>query len=313
MRKLVPIVLSLFLLLYGCTAVPAQTQAETETAVAPADSDSGEKSEQEEYQRVMVAGTEILWDGYRAIEPEWNGDIATMTFADFGEDLFTGIYDVNVDSYSLMEGEITQTQVFHIRGKESGKCVYIVAGVHGDERAAWLAGILLRNATLRAGDLYVLAPANANGAANGTRYVTDSQDLNRSFPGNAAGNETQKLANAIYQDIEDKEPDLVLDLHEAIIYNDSRDFLGSTLIFTELEGMEEMFFDMLFATQDGSLCSNEFGYTGPGPNGSINATVTKQLGIPTITVETFRGFSMERRVGDQLDIVQYVLQYLDMR
>ena len=34
-----------------------------------------------------------------------------------------------------------------------------------------------------------------------------------------------------------------------------------------------------------------------------------QLGIPTITVETYRGYELERRIGDQLDIVEYVLRY----
>lgn len=32
-------------------------------------------------------------------------------------------------------------------------------------------------------------------------------------------------------------------------------------------------------------------------------------GIPTITVETYRGYELERRIGDQLDIVEYVLRY----
>ena len=43
-----------------------------------------------------------------------------------------------------------------------------------------------------------------------------------------------------------------------------------------------------------------------------NNTITTQLGIPTITVETFRGYEMERRIGDQLDVVQYVIRYYGM-
>ena len=35
--------------------------------------------------------------------------------------------------------------------------------------------------------------------------------------------------------------------------------------------------------------------------------------VIAITVETFRGFEIGRRVSDQLQIVQYVLRYLDMR
>ena len=61
------------------------------------------------------------------------------------------------------------------------------------------------------------------------------------------------------------------------------------------------------------ICHNEFGFNGPGPDGSINATVTRSLRIPVITVETFRGFDIGRRVYDQLDTIQFVLDYLGMR
>ena len=76
--------------------------------------------------------------------------------------------------------------------------------------------------------------------------------------------------------------------------------------------MEDMYFDLLFATQDGTICHNPFDQSGPGPAGSVNATIANSLHIPVITVETLRGFSIERRVQDQLDIVQYVLNYKGM-
>ena len=86
----------------------------------------------------------------------------------------------------------------------------------------------------------------------------------------------------------------------------------STYIFSMLDGIEDLYFDMLFATQEGTLCHNEFASAGPGPKGSINAEVSGRLDIPAITVETFRGFPMERRVYDQLDTVHYVLSYEGM-
>ena len=143
--------------------------------------------------------------------------------------------------------------------------------------------------------------------------MKDRQDLNRSFPGSETGNEAERMANAIFRDIERVKPYLVFDLHEAIVYTSGRDFLGSSLIFTELGDAKDMFFDLLFATQDGELCANEYVSYGPGPQGSINNTVSNELGIPAITVETFRGFEIGRRISDQLQIVQYVLRYLDMR
>ena len=269
-------------------------------------------------QTVTVCGVEVQWNGYSAIEPDSYLDIRNMDFSDFGT-FFETQYEVSVTSYKIMEGELTETEVVHIHSNNPGRTIYIVGAVHGDEKAAWYTAILMEKATISSGDLYILAPANANGAKNDSRYVTDHQDLNRCFPGNPNGNEAQRLAYAIYTDISDKSPDLVLDLHEAIIYNSSRDFLGSTYIFTDLTVFAEkgdldvMFLDLLFATEDGTICHNAFGSSGPGPEGSINATVTSELRIPVITVETFRGFDIYRRVYDQLDTIQFILEYLGMR
>jgi len=307
------ILISAILFVPACSKSQAGVPSSVSEAPAttPSDSDSPD-SVDSGYQRVKVAGSEVLWDGYRAIEPDSRLDIYSMGMADFG-DFLTEKYPVAVSTYVIMEGTICETQVTHIHSNKEGPCVYIVGGVHGDEKAAWYSAVLMRNVTISCGDLYVLAPANAEGARNDTRYVTGRQDLNRSFPGDPDGDEAQQLADAIFSDIRLRKPDIVLDLHEAIVMSQSRDFLGSTYIFTDLAGMEDLFFDLLFATQDGTICHNEFGYTGPGPDGSVNAEVTKRLHIPVITVETFRGFDIVRRVQDQLDTIGFVLDYYDMR
>lgn len=317
------VILSLMVLLLAlfpsCQKKATSTEAEVEKPAVEeiVESDSPDK-EESTVQTVTVCGVEVQWDGYKAIEPDSYLDIRNMNFSDFGA-FFEEQYEVSVSSYKLMEGQLTETEVVHIHSENEGPTIYIVGAVHGDEKAAWYTAILMEKASIKQGDLYILAPANANGAKNDSRYVTDGQDMNRLFPGDPKGNEAQHLAYAIYTDIADKAPDLVLDLHEAIIYSNTRDFLGSTYIFTDLSvfaneyDMDVMFLDLLFATEDGTICHNTFGSTGPGPAGSINATVTNQLKIPVITVETFRGFDIYRRVYDQLDTIQYILQYLEMR
>ena len=264
------------------------------------------------FQTRIVAGETIKWDGFRAIEPKDDWDIWSMELSDVGP-FFEKEFEVEKSSYKLMEGQITETEVLHIHSANPGPAVYIVGAVHGDERAAWYAALLLKQASISCGDLYILVPANANGARNLTRYVVRNQDLNRSFPGEPSGDEAEQLAYAIFRDIAGKRPDLVLDLHEAIVLTQDRDFLGSTYIFTELDGIEDLFFELLVATEEGRICHNEFGFTGPGPAGSVNAEVTRNLRIPTITVETFRGFEIGRRVYDQLDTIQFVLDFMGMR
>ena len=259
---------------------------------------------------VTIGGETFAYDGYRVLEPEVTFDIHTRTAHDFVPD-FDAAYPVTRESYLLTPGADTETTVVKIVGQDPGPTLYVAAGIHGDERAAWYAGLMLQNITIQAGTLYVLAPANAWGAQRNQRRVGED-DPNRCFPGSETGTMAQRICYAIFHDIEEKQPELLLDLHEAIVYKEGRDFLGSTLIYTSLEGMEDLFFDLLFATQEGEVTSCPFGYNGPGPAGSMNRTVTDQLKIPAITVETFRGFPMERRVSDQLKVVAYVLRYKGM-
>lgn len=292
--------------------VEVSTNVEVKTNLEDNDAPSRIPEEEDDGEYVVVCGVKVKWNGYTVVEPDSKLDIDNMNFSDFG-DFFKEEYPVERDTYTIMEGAITQTTVTHIHSPNPGPCVYIVGAVHGDEKAAVYAGRLMTKATISCGDLYVLSPANKNGFEHNTRYVTKNQDLNRSFPGDPAGNEAEKLADAIFSDIQSKKPNLMLDLHEAIVYTEGRDFLGSTYIFTELDGMDDLFFSLLFATQDGTICHNEFGYNGPGPAGSVNAEVTRGLRVPSITVETFRGFDIYRRVQDQLDTIQFILDYLEMR
>lgn len=262
---------------------------------------------------VTILGVEMEWDGYRVKESESDIDPYETSFDDIGENrFFTREYPVERETYTINENELGETEVVHISSPTSGPVIYVVAGVHGDEKAAWYAGVMLENAKIKCGDLYILSPANKPGAANRRRYFYSSQDLNRSFPGSMDGNQAEKMAASIFQDIKRVDPDFVFDLHEAIVYTEGRDFLGSTYIFSNLDLMADLFFDLLWATEDGEICHNAFSYTGPGPAGSINRTVTEELGIPVITVETFRGFDIKRRVYDQLDTVQFVLEYYGM-
>lgn len=262
---------------------------------------------------VTILGVEMEWDEYRVKESDTDLDPYTTTFDDIEEGrFFQNIYPVEREWYTINEGEYGETEVLHISSPNPGPTIYIVAGVHGDERAAWYCGIIMENATIKCGDLYILSPANKPGAERRNRYIYSSQDLNRSFPGSIDGTKAERMAYAIFQDIKRIEPDFVLDLHEAIVYTEGRDFLGSTYIFSNLDLMADLFFNLLWATEDGDICHNAFSYTGPGPKGSVNRTVTDELGIPVITVETFRGFDIERRVYDQLDSVQFVLDFYGM-
>lgn len=270
----------------------------------------GDRPEQE--REKQPARTQLQALSEMMIDPPYDFDINEMLPCDFG-DFFTAQYPVKRSEQIMLEGTPYQTVMTTIEASQPGDTVFIVAGVHGDETAGWSTGDLIaKGASIKKGKLIIISPANSNGAKNSTRYVKDRLDLNRSFPGDKNGNAAEVIADEIYNRVKESGACLLLDLHEARIVNSKADFLGSSVIYTELDKMDDLFFDLIFAAQTGEICSEPFNYHFPAPEGSINHEVTCGLGIPSITIETFRGYQLERRISDQLDIVQYVLRYFGM-
>ena len=229
-------------------------------------------------------------------------------------------YPTEREEYLLAEGTEEENSVCVLRGAEEGPTVYIVAGVHGDEQAGWRAGNLLKDATLKAGTLYIVSPANRYGAQQDQRRTKEDRDLNRNFPGDPAGCDAERIAWSIYTDVADKAPVLVLDLHEAIAKEDdyqalgaNYDALGNSLICQDLEGMGDLVLEALLASEEGTLCSGPLTLYGSPPTGSVNRVMTLELGIPTITVETLRAEPLAQRVRNQLELVEFTLTYYGMR
>ena len=301
------------MLLTGCAAPsqteqPAQAPAEEQVETTPAESstENNDGGRRDAIQRPEI-GTKVV------IDPPYDFNPDEMLPRDFGDHFLTD-YPVQTETYNIAVGTEMENEVLVIKGEQEGPSIYIVAGVHGDEQAAWETGKQLEKIGIKAGTLYILAPANPWGAAMEprSRYVSEKWDLNRSFPGHPEGNAGRVAAYYIYEDIREKDPIFVFDLHEARVNSENYDFLGSSLIYTSLDGMEDMYLELLLATESGEICSERFNFYAPGPTGSLNNSVTTGLGIPTITIETYRGYPLERRISDQLDIVEYVLTYYGM-
>ncbi len=200
------------------------------------------------------------FEGIRAQEPAEDVFLDSLNPEAFG--LQTG--EESSPAYYLLEGEETATPVYLLDSGVKGPEIYILGGTHGDERAGWYAALLLRNLKLTGGRIHLLPQANILGCKAVNRHVKGSLDLNRAYPGKAQGNPAEQLAHAIYQDIIDKQPVLVLDLHEAAVFTSGRDFLGNKLIFTAPDGMEELFFTLLTAYEEGTLGRFPFAFVGPG-------------------------------------------------
>lgn len=313
MRRCFALLIALAALLSGCAsqertpsasgAAPVESApSPVESAPSPADAPGMIQSVAGPYPAPDLTGLPLLNSAQ---------DLAELTPVDFG--VMEREYETRYDSYLLLEGTELENTVYVLRGQEDGASIYIVGGVHGDELAGWYAGTLLRRATVKAGAVYILAPANRYGAENGQRRTRDDRDLNRNFPGGANGCEAEQIAASIFDDIADKEPDLVLDLHEGILHADGRDNLGNSIICADIISIGDLIFDLIQTSQEGALTTRPLDIYSSPPSGSLNETVTARLGIPVITAETFREEPLTARVLGQLRLAQHILEWYGLR
>lgn len=109
-----------------------------------------------------------------------------------------------------------QIELFCCRGNSAGPLALITAGVHGDEyegpAAVFSLAQVLSPDHLQ-GTVVAVPVANPAAFAAGTRlHPQDGLNLARTFPGNAHGGPTERLAAAIFEELAVR-ADYVIDLH----------------------------------------------------------------------------------------------------
>ena len=215
------------------------------------------------------------------------------------------------EEYELLPGTELQQTVTALHGEKPGKTVYIVAGLHGDEQAAWEAGNLLKEMHISAGTVWILSPANAYGALHSQRTTRSGRDANRWF-GSETNWDAAVLDNAIAQELAEKQPDLILDLHEAhenaLDDRGYYDSLGNSIVCYSLENTGDMVLEFLHETQLDLRFTTPFTLFSSPPAGSLNEYSGRVLGLDAITVETWRGEELSARIQAQLAAVSCLLQ-----
>lgn len=108
-----------------------------------------------------------------------------------------GVVDIPIGS--LIDYQPVTMTVHVLRGKRPGPCLLVSGGLHGDE----IVGVeiirrLLKTRLLNRlrGDLLAVPVVNMPAFLSQSRYLPDRRDLNRLFPGSAAGSLGSRLANA---------------------------------------------------------------------------------------------------------------------
>lgn len=224
-------------------------------------------------------------------------------------------------SYTILTGTLMETTVYEISSSVDGPRIAIIGGTHGDEVAGWRAGLkliekedfrgeilIIPQCNILADDLYVRYPGVGNGGMyEGTKY----SDLNRTFPGNKNGTDTEKLANAIISTITNFAPDHVIDLHESksSVTNSK---LGNEIIYgnkySSLAAVEitENFNELYLKTGEEKFYTDT-----NAPAGSFNnywgGVLTKGY---VFTIETNRELDLSRRIEQQLGLLDCIFDYI---
>jgi len=200
-------------------------------------------------------------------------------------------------SLNLGDGPAGNTRsmpVYIIHGTRPGPVLALTAGIHGDE----LNGVSVAHHLIHgddhiagtdddrisreelAGTVICVPVVNIEGMLLEQRGAPDNKDINRLFPGKKQGNQSQRIAYALFQSVV-KRADYLIDLHSA---PHSRTNLPH--VRANFDRKECMELARAFGTQ--IILHSK------GPKGSLRRTATSE-GTPTILLEagTAHRFEMD--------------------
>lgn len=207
-----------------------------------------------------------------------------------------------------------------IQAAEPGPTVLIQAGIHGDEIAGVhaLEELLEEGIELARGRVLLVPVMNPPAYRNRTRVAPGGLDLNRCFPGDAAAPERERrLAQAFMALVERERPILMATLHESWkrFHPAIPISFGQTVVY----GVEPRppIVDRIVAHMNQSL---DNGYELWAPHyypvsTSSTEVIVERMGadqLVGLTIETWMGFELARRVVMQKAVVRYLLSDLGL-
>ncbi|GAA5481805.1 succinylglutamate desuccinylase/aspartoacylase family protein [Haloferula sargassicola] len=172
------------------------------------------------------------------------------------------------------------------RGPQPGPVVGITAAIHGDEING--TGAVLRLIQERPlipvhGSLLLVPVVNILGYERHSRYTPDRRDLNRSFPGNAAGSLSARQARLVFDEIISR-CDYIIDLHTAAVRRTNFPNVRADVARPEVERLARAF-------------GCEVVVNGVGPDGSLRRSACEH-GVPTIVIEAGEPWKVEPSVQE---------------
>lgn len=227
----------------------------------------------------------------------------------------------------LAEGTRWETPYYRVEASHDGPTLLVVGGIHGNEPAGWRTAEQVRHWPIVAGVLVVVPQANVPGIEANTRLMPDvpgeRANLNRNFPDEETNDSARgEIAQALWQFVQEIEPDWILDLHEGHHFNRSHQppegeerSVGSSVIYRTNPALDELARRMQEAANSTVTDpKRRFVLLDRGPKKtSLVSACIRQLGIPGMILETtFRFQPISLRTRQHRLMVNVIMRHLGM-
>ncbi|NLO22428.1 MAG: hypothetical protein GX119_10600 [Syntrophomonadaceae bacterium] len=221
--------------------------------------------------------------------------------------------ECSTNKYTLAADTKYSTDLYVIKSSKPGPVVMIVGGVHGSERAGYLAADKVKNWTIDKGTLLVLPRANKRAIAKGLREVSGEGNLNRLFPRSAGKKPAHPLAAEIWSVVKKYQVSWLMDMHEGINYTKKSDSVGQSLIYypdRQTRNMAQQILEDI--NKEINTSYKKFSLKEYPAKGSLARSSGQYLGVNSFIFETCDNPSIAQRVNYQLKAARTLLQELNM-
>lgn len=207
------------------------------------------------------------------------------------------------------------TEMYIISSGVPGPVVLVTGGIHGNEKAGYLAADQLRSTTIRSGTLLVIPRANKLADNANTRAIKGEKDLNRAFPTSKTGQPSYTPAKAIYAVVKQYKVNWVMDMHEGYGYSAGGSAsVGQSLIYYPSTACTAMTNTILKQVNAGiKTSSHRFVALRYPVGGSLARSSAQYLGTNSFIFETCTKDSINTRISEQLLAANTLLKQLKMK
>ena len=193
----------------------------------------------------------------------------------------------------LAEGTPFETAWHAYDSGVPGPTVLVTGGIHGNEPAGARAAAQIASWTVARGRLIVVPRCNPPALAERTRRLPglegDAGDLNRHFPrrGDAVDAPVSEQADRIWSFVLDREPDVLLDLHEGYgVRAAGSKSVGSSVLTARDEDQDHQQVMLAAINSEIDDPMRRFSEIDSVVNGSLARAAIEQLGIEAHILET---------------------------